>query len=108
MIPQGFLEELDFVGFELPAGGLFDQLFDGVGLAGRIKAQHRSKMGIVGIPDLLFLDDLPPRRQPRRRDIQPLDALMPVIHNILTGLIGLLLSPRHKASTKRYSAYMGS
>lgn len=31
-------------------------------------------------------DNLPPRRQPRRRDIQPLDVFVPVINNIFPGL----------------------
>jgi hypothetical protein len=69
MIPQDFLEEFDLVRFQLAAGGVFDQLFDGIRLAGGVEAERRGKGRVVGIPDLLFPYDFTPRGLSRRRDI---------------------------------------
>jgi len=62
MIPQGFLEDLDLVRFQFAAGGIFDQLFDGVRFSCSVKAERRSKVGVIGIPDLLFSYDISTRR----------------------------------------------
>ncbi len=59
MIPQGFLEEFDFMRFEFAAGGVLDQLLDGVRLAGGVEAEYRCKVRVIGIPDLLFPYDSP-------------------------------------------------
>ncbi|MEI8172365.1 MAG: hypothetical protein WCH07_02640 [Deltaproteobacteria bacterium] len=86
VVPEGLLEALHLLRFQLPFSRRLNEFGNVVGLAGAIETQRRCQMRIVGPFDPLLPGNLPPRLQPRRRNIQPRNILMPVINHILPSL----------------------
>ena len=81
MVAQGLPKYLHFLGLKFSSARFLDKLAYLVSLARPIKPKRRRKVWIIGILQLPLSYDLPPRRQARRRNIQPRHPRMPQIQN---------------------------
>jgi hypothetical protein len=95
MIPHGLPKCLQFLRLKLPSARFLNKLAYLISLACPIKPKRRRKVGVIGILQFPLPEDLPPRRQARRRDIQPRHPRMPQIQNPIPCSSLSLFLPGH-------------
>lgn len=89
VIPKDFLKEFGFFLGQRAFCRGGDKFGDTVGAAGRVASKRGRKMRIVRVLDLLLSNDLPARRDPGRRDIQPGRGLVTVVNNLAFRFVSL-------------------